>query len=349
MNLKAKASKIDFGALMSTAGQGADASVKPPKTAPGAMMAQANDARSEMLRENEELRARAARTAELEVQLTEVVEDLRSWDGAKPVRMLDPLRIGRSQYANRHESSFLGADFEQLKREIMDAGGNVQPIKVRPVKARDGIDFEIVFGHRRHEACRQLGLPVQAVVDNLDDRTLFVEMDRENRDRADLSPWEQGVMYLRALDKGLFASNRQLATAIGIDPSNLGKSLALAKLPEELVAAFATPLDIQLRWAPMLNKVLEEDRDGLLKRAGEMAVHRAPRGPKAVFAYLVDPQSTASVTSAVEPRIFMAGGKKAATLRFDAVGRASLHVHLPLTAAQQEELGRVTDAFVRSL
>ena len=349
MNLKAKASKIDFGALMSGAGQGADTSVKPPKTAPGAMMAQANDARSEMLRENEELRARAARTAELEVQLTEVVEDLRSWDGAKPVRLLDPSRIGRSQYANRHESSFLGADFELLKREIMDAGGNVQPIKVRPVKARDGIDFEIVFGHRRHEACRQLGLPVQAVVDNLDDRTLFVEMDRENRDRADLSPWEQGVMYLRALDGGLFASNRQLATAIGIDPSNLGKSLALAKLPGELVAAFATPLDIQLRWAPMLNKALEEDRDGLLRRAGEMALHRAPRGPKAVFAYLVDPQSTASATSAGEPRIFMAGGKKAATLRFDAVGRASLHVHLPLTSAQQEEFARLTDAFIKTI
>ena len=347
MNLKAKASKIDFGALMSTPSNASEA--RAPKTAPGAMMAHANDARSELLRENEELRGRVARTTDLEAQLAEVVDDLRAWDGAKPVRLLAPERIRRSHYANRHESSFLGEDFEQLKREIADAGGNVQAIKVRPVKAADGVEFEIVFGHRRHEACRQLGLPVLAVVDNLDDRTLFVEMDRENRDRADLSPWEQGVMYMRALDGGLFPSNRQLATALGIDPSNLGKSLALARLPGELVAAFASPLDIQLRWAPLLNKALEQDRDGLLKRAGEMATHRGARGPKAVFSFLVEPPVVNLPLTAKEPRIFSVGGKKVATLRFDPVGRASLHIHIPLSAAQQQALADATEALVTAL
>lgn len=343
MNLKAKASKIDFAALMATPGPGVEPSGKAPKTAPGAMMAQANDARSEMLRENEELREKAGRSAVLEAQLTEAVEDLRSWDGAKAVRLIDAALIGRSQYANRHESSFLGPDFETLKREIMDAGGNVQPIKVRPARGDDGVAYEIVFGHRRHEACRQLGLPVLAMVDNLDDRTLFVEMDRENRDRADLSPWEQGVMYQRALDRGLFASNRQLATAIGIDPSNLGKSLALAKLPEGVLRAFATPLEIQLRWAPLLNKAREVDEPGLLRRAGDMASHRGSRGAKAVLAYLVEP---AAETKAAQPRIYLSAGKKAATLRFDALGRASLHVHLPLSELRQQELAQLVAGFI---
>ena len=63
-------------------------------------------------------------------------------------------------------------------------------------------------------------------------------MERENRERQDLSPWEQGMMYRRALDLGLFTSNRALATALGIDHSNVGKSLALARLPDEVVAAF---------------------------------------------------------------------------------------------------------------
>jgi ParB family transcriptional regulator, chromosome partitioning protein len=349
MGLRDKASKIDFASLMAPATAVAAETAKAPKTAPGAMMAHANDARSELLRENEELRVRAARVNELESELAEAVDDLRSWDGAKPARLLDPGEIGRSRYANRHESSFLGADFERLKREIMEAGGNVQPIKVRPTKAGEGVAYEIVFGHRRHEACRQLGLPVLAVVDNLDDRTLFVEMDRENRERADLSPWEQGVMYLKALDQGLFGSNRQLATALGIDPSNLGKSLALARLPEPVVGAFATPLDIQLRWAPMLNKALEEDQAGLFKRAGEMAQHRGPRGPKAVLAYLVAPPTPTTVATVVEPQTFAANGKKAATLRFDAVGRASLHVHVPLSAAQQQALAQWTEGFVRGM
>jgi ParB family chromosome partitioning protein len=349
MGLRDKASKIDFASLMAAPATAAAAELKSPKTAPGAMMAHANDARSELLRENEELRGRAARTTELEAQLAEAVNDLHGWDGAKPVRLLDPAQIGRSQYANRHASSYLGDDFERLKREIMEAGGNVQPIKVRPGKGAEEGTYEIVFGHRRHEACRQLGLSVLAVVDNLDDRTLFVEMDRENRERADLSPWEQGVMYLKALEQGLFSSNRQLATALGIDPSNLGKSLALAKLPDAVVSAFATPLDIQLRWAPLLNKALEEDQSGLLKRAAEMAAHRGPRGPKAVFAYLVAPPVNASDVATVEPQTFAANGKKAATLRFDAVGRASLHVHQPLSAAQQAALRSLTEDFVRSL
>lgn len=345
--LRDKASKIDFASLMATSAPVAD--VKAPKTAPGAMMAHANDARSELLRENEELKGQVAKTAELEARLTEAVQDLRIWDDAKATRLLDPKRIGRSKFANRHASSFLGADFEHLKREIMEAGGNVQPIKVRPTKGVDGVDYEIVFGHRRHEACLQLGLPVLALVDNLDDRTLFVEMDRENRERADLSPWEQGVMYLRALEQNLFASNRQLATALGIDPSNLGKSLALAKLPDEVVHAFASPLEIQLRWAPLLNKTLDEDRAGLLTRAAEMAAHRGPRGPKAVLAYLMQPSVASQSPSAIEPLVFMVSGKKAATLRFDAVGRASLHVHVPLDAKLKEKFAAMAEAFLQEV
>ena len=57
-------------------------------------------------------------------------------------------------------------------------------------------------------------------------------LERENRERQDLSPWEQGMRYRRALGLGLFTSNRALATALGIDHSNVGKSLALARLRE---------------------------------------------------------------------------------------------------------------------
>lgn len=345
--LRDKASKINFASLLATA-PGAVLDPKAPKTAPGAMMAQANDARSELLRENELLRERASETEALEARLAEAVDDLRGWEGAKPARLLDPKRIVRSRFANRHASNFSGDDFERFKREIAEAGGNVQPIKVRPsVSDKEG-EFEIVFGHRRHEACLQLGLPVLAVVDNLDDRTLFVEMDRENRERADLSPWEQGVMYLGALDQGLFGSNRQLAAALGIDPSNLGKSIALAKLPQDVVGAFSTPLDIQLRWAPLLNKALETDGEGVLRRAKEMAQHRGARGPKAVLAYLVEQPAPAS-SGATGPRTFAARGKKGATLRFDAVGRAALHVHIPLDSAQQARLSEMTEQFLKAV
>ncbi|NDY90263.1 ParB/RepB/Spo0J family partition protein [Ideonella livida] len=306
--LSSKAAKLDFsnlpGALPSRAGEAipglalpnttAPAPVAPsaplagPKTAPGALMAFANDARSSLLKENEELRAAAAEAEGLRSQLDEALVDLQQWEGAKAARWLDPKLVVRSRYANRDPRSFLGVDFEQLKAEIANAGGNVQPIKVRQVAAEGGAErFELVYGHRRHQACLELGLPVLAMVDNLDDQALFVEMDRENRTRKDLSAWEQGKMYQRALDEGLFPSNRKLAEAVGVDLGNLGKALSLARLPAEVVGAFASPLDLQFRWSKLLNDALNTDREGVLRRAAALSHDRGALSGKEVLQRLL--------------------------------------------------------------
>lgn len=259
-----------------------------PKTAPGAMMAFAHDARSELVRENEALKQRAAQADALKGRLDEALGDLRQWEGAKAARQIDPASVRPSRFANRHERSYTEESFQRLKAEIENAGGNVQPIKVRslPASEADGAQYELVFGHRRHRACLELGLPVLAVVDNLDDRALFVEMDRENRARKDLSAWEQGMMYRRALHQGLFPSNRKLAEAIGVDLSALGKALALAELPEEVVAAFASPLDLQFRWAKPLGDALGRDRLGVLALARRLADGPADRRAREVFEQL---------------------------------------------------------------
>ncbi|MBK9363084.1 MAG: hypothetical protein IPM99_19260 [Rubrivivax sp.] len=77
----------------------------------------------------------------------------------------------------------------------------------------------MVFGHRRHRACLELGLPVQAMVVDMYDQQLFEAMERENRARKNLSAWEQGTMYRRALDEGLYPSQRRLAESLGVDIS----------------------------------------------------------------------------------------------------------------------------------
>ena len=254
--------------------------VAKPKTAPGTLMGfMANQ--SEAMKENELLRAQAA-----------------SFDGAAPTRRLDPREIAPSRWANRHEASFETSEFGALKAEIAQAGGNVQPIKVRPLghagvgeggvgpshppptqPSKEGVGrsyppftkFEIVFGHRRHRACLELGLPVLALVEDASEQELFVQMERENRNRADLSAWEQGMMYAKALDQGLYASNRQLAAATGRDLSDIGKTLALARLPRAVIDAFVSPLDLQFRWAKPLSDLQQSDPDGVLKRAKQLS------------------------------------------------------------------------------
>lgn len=208
---------------------------------------------------------------EVEGELTSLRERLARFQDSMPSRRLDPAKIRPSRWANRHESSFLTPDFARFKDEISKAGGNVQPILVR---ALDGVpgEFELVFGHRRLRACLELGLSVLALIweGELKDAELFAAMDRENRERADLSPYEQGKMYLQALDEGLFSSQRRLAEDLGVSHTWVRKALMVAQLPPAVVECFRTPLEITHRHAEKLTAALDVDRRVVLKRADKL-------------------------------------------------------------------------------
>lgn len=192
-------------------------------------------------------------------------------------QLIDPRHIVATRWADRHPDSFASAAFVELKRDIESAGGNVQPIKVRPMRggapeAADGARFELVYGSRRTRACLELGLPVRAVVDkDIDDQALYVQMQRENRGRANLSAWEQGVSYHKALAEGLFPSARRLAEQIGVDHSNVAKALRVAELPQEIVGAFRSPVEIQFRWAVALDKAYRQAPEAVLSAARKVA------------------------------------------------------------------------------
>lgn len=326
--LKDKVAGLDLKALLGgpQAEAPADADMKPriPKTAPGLAMESAQDRRSELMRENDRLN-----------------RELQEWDGSKKTRMLDPKLVKPSSWANRDSRHFATADFAELKSEIANSGGNVQPIKVRESGKRDGTEFEIVYGHRRHQACLELGLPVLALIDNVGDQVLFVEMDRENRARKSLSAWEQGMMYRRALDAGLFPSNRKLAEAVGSDLTNVGKAIALARLPGDVIAAFESPLDLQFRWAGDLNAALERDPDGVKKTAQEIA-SASPRPPaKEVFERLIAEVGAggSTVLPPFEPASveIKSGGKRAAKVTMSDKGVASVAFAPGALSAQQFE------------
>jgi ParB family chromosome partitioning protein len=235
---------------------------------------------------------------------------------SSPTKKLDPKAVRPSAWANRHEASYDSADFIRFKEEIEHAGGNIQPILVRPIE--DG--YELIFGHRRHRACLELGLPVLALIwmGELSDHDLFALMDRENRERADLTAWEQGSMYRRALDEQLFPSQRRLAEALGVSHTWVRKAVTVAELPEPIVQCFRSPLEVTFRHAELLSAALEADRKGVLRRAERLRQSERMTA-SAVVAALVGKQRGAG-----EARELKLGGKVAARLVWDQRGQASI-------------------------
>ena len=198
-------------------------------------------------------------------------ERLKLYEDSMPTRRLDPKSIQPSRFANRHHASFNTQEFASLKADISHAGINIQPILVRPLDKQPG-KYELVFGHRRHRACLELGIAVATSIwtEPLSDAELFAAMDRENRERANLSPYEQGIMYARALDEQLYPTQRQLAENLGVSHTWVRKALQVAQLPIAIIECFSSPLDVQYRHAELLNVGLEKDRKGLLKRAEKL-------------------------------------------------------------------------------
>ncbi len=301
-------------------------------------------------------------------------ERLAGFDGALPVRRLDPRLIQVSAWSNRHEHSYQDAAFLAFKVEIAAAGGNVQPIKVRPMpgglagvgpsNSRGGEaaainmvstapsgqpGYEIVFGHRRHRACLELGLPVSAMVEDLPEQQMFVQMERENRSRKDLSAWEQGAMYARALDQGLYPSNRQLAAAIGRDLGDIGKALSLARLPLAVVQAFRSPLDLQYRWAKPLGDAQQRDPEGLVLRARSLKTQGDKRSPRQIFEALVAAEPAPSAAPQFRPLpdiTLRVAGKAVAVIASDAAGHTVVQFAETLDEGRRRALAAALEQFL---
>ena len=202
---------------------------------------------------------------------------------------ISPDRIAPSRFPNRLEETWTTTAYEELKADIESVGGNIQPIKVRPVEGRGTIEFEVVYGHRRHQACLDLGIPVLALIEAVDDRRSVSDMVRENNHRKDRSPYERGLNLKMTRDDGLFTSDRQLAEAPGLNHTLVSKLIKLAELPGAVIHAFECSSKIHVNWGAPLTKVLMEDRDGVMDRAIAIRAAEKPRAAKWVFEQLTAP------------------------------------------------------------
>lgn len=263
------------------------------------------------------------RDRELADEAERLRTSLKEFEGSLPTKRLDPNDVVVSRFANRHPDSYRDPEFLALRVEIKAAGGNVQPIKVRPIPQQPG-KYELSFGSRRRQACLEEGLLVLAMIEEMDDVALFVNMERENRQRKNLRPYEQGVQYLKALDEKLYSSARQMAADLQIDSTGLTRLLAIARLPGAVLDAFVSPLQIQFDWGALLNDALQRNPDSVLARAAELKADPA-RTPKHVFEQLVGAAGGGQGPAAAGPLELRGSGNQRAKLSF---GRNSVSVKI---------------------
>jgi ParB family chromosome partitioning protein len=92
----------------------------------------------------------------------------------------------------------------------------------------------------------------------LDDEAAFQLADLENRARKDVSDLERARNYADALDRYYGGHLRGMAQRLGVSPGWLSKTIKIATIPDEIVAAFANPADLQTKPAYALAQAIAE-------------------------------------------------------------------------------------------
>lgn len=147
----------------------------------------------------------------------------------------------------------------------------------RPDGANKGF-YQLTAGHRRREAARRAGLTtLPVVVRELSDEEMVTLAITENIQREDLTPLEEGKIYL-LMSEEMGYTHEQVAREIGKKRGYVENRIRVARAPRDVQALVTVKLD-SLRAVASLIKVKDEaDRaeiiEGML--AGTLTVEDLP-------------------------------------------------------------------------
>lgn len=139
------------------------------------------------------------------------------------VQEIDPHLIHAAGVQDR-----LGVDdgADASLRESLREHGQQVPVMVRPRAGEPG-HYDIVYGRRRVLAMRDLGLPVKAMVRQLDDTALVLAQGQENTARQDLSFIEK-ASFAAQLD-ALSYDRPTIAAALSMDLPMVSRMLKVGR------------------------------------------------------------------------------------------------------------------------
>lgn len=172
--------------------------------------------------------------------VSQSIADLKS----RSVVELDPNLITEGGLRDRVEHN--EAEHAALMDSIRTYGQQV-PVLVRP-NPEDPERFRIVYGRRRVLALRDLGLPIKAMIRDLDDREAIMAQGQENSARRDLSFIEKANFARQMVDAGY--DRKIIADALTTDKTLISRLLQVAEaVPVEMIERIgAAPSVGRDRW-----------------------------------------------------------------------------------------------------
>jgi len=204
------------------------------------------------------------------------------------IEQVEPASCTLWQFHERFGDELTDESCKELITSIQRHGQR-HPVLGRGLARSRGRKIELIYGARRLFAATQLGVKLLVDVREMEDREAIVEMEIENRLRADISPYERGMSYRRWLNARLFPSQAELAKELGVSEAQVSRLLRYADLPAAVVGAFDGVQSIREEWAVTLAKLCQDPsrRQGVLRRAREASQGERRYPPQVVFRRLV--------------------------------------------------------------
>lgn len=158
-------------------------------------------------------------------------DDLKAQLSAAGPTELSPDLIDPSPFPDRLRDD-TDAEFESLKRTIDEEGQKVA-IQVRSHPKEQG-RYQVVYGHRRLRAARELGRTVRVQVVNVSDEELAIAQGIENSARQDLT-WIEKALFAWRLEKaGIKAKG--IRSALSVDDAELARFRNVCRVvPSEII------------------------------------------------------------------------------------------------------------------
>jgi ParB family chromosome partitioning protein len=202
---------------------------------------------------------------------------------------LDPARCRIWPGNGRYYANLDLEACRDLVDSIVAEGAQRVPAIVRHIKNDPDHDYEVIAGTRRHWAVSWLranNYPETvflAQVQDVDDEQAFRLADLENRARKDLTDLERARNYKDALQQHYGGVQARMAERLRISRSWLSRLLALAALPESIVAAFPSQAALQVKGGYELAVLAqrEDQRRRMLDEAEQLVAEQDERRARA--------------------------------------------------------------------